>query len=85
MLASGNSSESLSRVPQRYSARSPNEDSWNLYQRAFRLSGTDRWALDLRNAGSHAEHILVNDPGHDPSNPEITCELVRATDRVSAM
>ena len=39
------------------------------------------WAWDLSRVWPLAEHVIVDDAGHDASNEGITRELIRATDR----
>ena len=38
------------------------------------------WAYDLKQAWPTAQLVIVDNSGHDPSNPNITQELIRATD-----
>ncbi len=37
------------------------------------------WAYDLKQAWPTAQLVIVDNSGHDPSNPNITQELIRAT------
>jgi proline iminopeptidase len=37
------------------------------------------WAYDLKRVWPSADLVIVDDAGHDPSNANITQELIRAT------
>ena len=39
------------------------------------------WAFQLKRAWPLADHVIVDDAGHDASHESITAEIVRATDR----
>ena len=38
------------------------------------------WAFELKRVWPRAEHLIVNDAGHDAGHEGITREIVRATD-----
>ena len=42
------------------------------------------WAYDLKRAWPRAELVIVDNAGHDPSNANITRELLRATDHFAS-